>query len=193
MDPFLMQICCTIISPTFMSAANFTILGLIIKRLGTQYSWLTPGWCKSHYKILIVYCSMLTLRDQTSSSLLRWTSLRLPFRLLVAPQPVERLQAAMMLTLEHESCCGALSFNLVGYSIPPRASKADYFLVVALTIYVLLGADFIRRYHFDKPVRAVPEASVSTVQEKEAHPLVNKNVKLMLAGLVVNSIFLFIR
>ena len=46
MDPFLMQISCTIISPTFMSAANFTILGLIIKRLGTQYSWLTPGWCE---------------------------------------------------------------------------------------------------------------------------------------------------
>lgn len=46
MDPYLMQITCTIISPTFMSAANFTILGLIIHRLGAQYSRLTPRWCK---------------------------------------------------------------------------------------------------------------------------------------------------
>jgi hypothetical protein len=45
LDPFLMQIVCTIISPSFMSAANFTILGLIIRRLGPQYSWLTPRWC----------------------------------------------------------------------------------------------------------------------------------------------------
>ena len=47
LDPFLMQIVTTIISPSFMSAANFTILGLIIKRLGTHYSWLTPRWCTS--------------------------------------------------------------------------------------------------------------------------------------------------
>lgn len=45
LDPFLIQITCTIIAPSFMSAANFTILGLIIKRLGPQYSWLKPFWC----------------------------------------------------------------------------------------------------------------------------------------------------
>lgn len=46
LDPFLMQITTTIISPSFMSAANFTILGMIIRRLGYQYSWLTPRWCE---------------------------------------------------------------------------------------------------------------------------------------------------
>jgi hypothetical protein len=46
LDPFLMQIVSTIISPSFMSAANFTILGMIINRLGTHYSRLSPRWCK---------------------------------------------------------------------------------------------------------------------------------------------------
>lgn len=45
LDPFLMQITTTIMAPSFMSAANFTILGLIINQLGTQYSRLTPRWC----------------------------------------------------------------------------------------------------------------------------------------------------
>jgi hypothetical protein len=74
-----------------------------------------------------------------------------------------------------------------------RLPQADSSLTVALTIYVVLGADFIRRYHFDKPVRAAPESSVSTVQEKDGQPVVNKSVKFMLTGLIINSIFLFIR
>jgi hypothetical protein len=45
LNPFLMQITTTIISPSFMSAANFTILGAIIRRFGPKYSWLTPRWC----------------------------------------------------------------------------------------------------------------------------------------------------
>jgi hypothetical protein len=48
LNPFLMQITTTIISPSFMSAANFTILGFIIKRIGPQYSWLTARWCMYH-------------------------------------------------------------------------------------------------------------------------------------------------
>jgi hypothetical protein len=45
-NPFLMQISTTIFSPSFMSAANFTILGVIIARLGLRYAWLGPKWCE---------------------------------------------------------------------------------------------------------------------------------------------------
>ena len=45
LNAFTVQITTLIISPSLMSAANFTILGLIIKRLGPQYSLLTPRWC----------------------------------------------------------------------------------------------------------------------------------------------------
>ncbi|EJD04117.1 RTA1-domain-containing protein [Fomitiporia mediterranea MF3/22] len=50
-DPFLMQICATIISPTPLLAANFVILGILIGYLGAQYSRLTPKW------YTIIFCS----------------------------------------------------------------------------------------------------------------------------------------
>ncbi|KAG9054157.1 hypothetical protein FS842_005926, partial [Serendipita sp. 407] len=42
LNPYLMQICTTILAPSWMTAANFTILGIIIRLLGSQYSWLSP-------------------------------------------------------------------------------------------------------------------------------------------------------
>ncbi|KZT61022.1 RTA1 like protein [Calocera cornea HHB12733] len=44
LDPFIMQMTTTIIAPSFMTAANFLILGLLISRLGPQYSRLSPKW-----------------------------------------------------------------------------------------------------------------------------------------------------
>jgi hypothetical protein len=41
-NPYLMQICTTILAPSFMTAANFIILARIIQRLGTEYSRLSP-------------------------------------------------------------------------------------------------------------------------------------------------------
>lgn len=55
LDPFLMQITTTIISPSLMAAANFTILGKIISLLGAHYSWLTPRWCTSAHPISLEF------------------------------------------------------------------------------------------------------------------------------------------
>jgi len=41
-DPFLMQIVCTIIAPTFMTAGMFFVFGRIINMVGSEYSRLTP-------------------------------------------------------------------------------------------------------------------------------------------------------
>ena len=40
------RISTTIISPTPIVAANFVILGILIRHLGTHYSRLNPLWCK---------------------------------------------------------------------------------------------------------------------------------------------------
>jgi len=50
-NPFLMQITTTIISPTPLVAANFIILGALIKYLGPQYSRISPKW------YMIIFCS----------------------------------------------------------------------------------------------------------------------------------------
>ncbi|KAF8587164.1 RTA1 like protein [Ramaria rubella] len=49
-NAFLMQISTTIISPVFLTAALYTILGIIIRRLGPQYSRLEP---KTYLKIFV--------------------------------------------------------------------------------------------------------------------------------------------
>jgi hypothetical protein len=42
----VVRISCTIIAPTPLVAANFVILGMIIKTLGDYYSRLSTKWCK---------------------------------------------------------------------------------------------------------------------------------------------------
>jgi hypothetical protein len=60
-------------------------------------------------------------------------------------------------------------------------------LAVALTIYLGLGSDFIVRFVQNKYVcNAVTEA-------EEERPVMDVGTKLMLIGLVLNSLFLFIR
>ncbi|KZO95043.1 RTA1-like protein [Calocera viscosa TUFC12733] len=44
LNPFIMQMTTTIMAPSYMTAANFLILGIIIGRLGPQYSRLSPKW-----------------------------------------------------------------------------------------------------------------------------------------------------
>lgn len=56
-DAFMIQICCTIISPTFLVAANFIILSSIIRHLGEQYSRLSPRL----YTIIFCGCDVISL------------------------------------------------------------------------------------------------------------------------------------
>ncbi|KZP33510.1 RTA1-domain-containing protein, partial [Athelia psychrophila] len=42
--PFMIQISTTIIAPTPLVAANFIILGRIVRKLGSRYSRLSPKW-----------------------------------------------------------------------------------------------------------------------------------------------------
>ncbi|KZT61016.1 RTA1-domain-containing protein [Calocera cornea HHB12733] len=57
LNPFLMQITTTIMAPSFMTAANFLILGIIISRLGTQYSRLSPRL----YSIVFITADVVAL------------------------------------------------------------------------------------------------------------------------------------
>ncbi|KAI0692783.1 RTA1-domain-containing protein [Cytidiella melzeri] len=57
LDPFLMQITTTIIAPTPLVAANFVILGEVIRRMGPQYSRLSAMW----YTIVFCSCDIIAL------------------------------------------------------------------------------------------------------------------------------------
>ncbi|CDZ98167.1 RTA-like protein [Phaffia rhodozyma] len=51
LDGYLMQICCLILAPALIMASNYLILGLIINKLGIQYSRIAPKW------YTVIFCS----------------------------------------------------------------------------------------------------------------------------------------
>ncbi|KAG8902272.1 hypothetical protein FRB99_004691 [Tulasnella sp. 403] len=57
LDPFLMQICCTILSPSFLAAGLFFILGIIINRVGPQYATLPPRV----FSTIFICCDLASL------------------------------------------------------------------------------------------------------------------------------------
>jgi len=157
LNPFLMQITTTIISPSFMSAANFTILGAIIRRFGQNYSWLTPRW----YLIVFINLDLISLI-------------------------VQAIGGAKASTEAENNENANPGGHIMLYGIVLQ--------MIALTIYVILGADFVVRYYLNKPVRKAPPVDGTTEAEKtEERPVIDGRTKLMLAGLVLNSIFLFTR
>jgi hypothetical protein len=69
--------------------------------------------------------------------------------------------------------------------------------MIALTVYVALGAEFVLRYYLNRPVRQVASSegtSSETLDEKNnARPPIENNVRIMLIGLVINALFFFVR
>ncbi|KAG8785163.1 hypothetical protein FRC15_001879 [Serendipita sp. 397] len=160
LDPYLMQITCTIIAPSFMSAANFTILGYIIRRLGTQYSRLSPRW----YLIIFIGLDVASLTVQA----------------------IGGAKASGAAQNDEDAGPGG---RIMLYGIVTQ--------MIALTAYVALGTEFIVRYTLNKPARAIAvqntQGSDVTLDEKVSRPAIDRNTKLMLLGLIINTVFLFIR
>ncbi|KAL1743535.1 RTA1 like protein-domain-containing protein [Schizophyllum fasciatum] len=56
-DPYMIQIVTTIIAPTPLLAANFVMMGRLVRRLGPSYSRLSPRW----YTIIFCTCDVVSL------------------------------------------------------------------------------------------------------------------------------------
>ncbi|KAG8967259.1 hypothetical protein FRC03_010334 [Tulasnella sp. 419] len=61
LSPYLMQSCCTVLAPSFMTAALFIILGKITTHLGTQYARLRPNV----YSVLFITMDIIALIIQS--------------------------------------------------------------------------------------------------------------------------------
>ncbi|KAH8810215.1 RTA1-like protein [Flagelloscypha sp. PMI_526] len=55
--PFQIQLCCTILAPTFTLAGVFTVFGQIIRTLGPQYARLTPVM----YSVIFISADVVSL------------------------------------------------------------------------------------------------------------------------------------
>lgn len=149
-----MQICCTILAPSFMTAANFVILGMIIERLGYQYSRLTPKL----YTIVFVSCDIIAL----------------------VVQAVGGAKASLAVQLQNDDPEKGARIMVAGI----------IFQLAAITIYTLLAAEFLLRYHFDRPVRQLKGEDSRVEQTK---PQLDSKMTLMILGLLVSTLFIYIR
>ncbi|KAJ8489800.1 hypothetical protein ONZ51_g2711 [Trametes cubensis] len=59
-DPYIMQLCVTIIAPSPLVAALFILFGRISERLGAQYGRLSPMW----YSVIFLTCDIISLVTQ---------------------------------------------------------------------------------------------------------------------------------
>ncbi|KAH9855543.1 RTA1-domain-containing protein [Lenzites betulinus] len=149
LDPFLMQITTTIIAPTPLIAANFVILGQIIRRLGQQYSRLSAMW----YTIIFCSCDLIALIVQAIGGA----------KASGAVQNNEDPNPGGHIML------GGIAFQLA-----------------AVSIYMILAAEFLLRYHLDKPYHRKGEVLPKSFA-------LDRGVKLMIVGLVFDGLFILIR
>ncbi|TFY62756.1 hypothetical protein EVJ58_g3665 [Rhodofomes roseus] len=143
-----MQIICTIIGPTPLIAANFIILGHVIRRLGQQYSRLSARW----YTIIFVSCDFISLVVQALGG-----------------------AAASAAVNNHKSAKGGSDIMLAGI----------VFQTAAITLYVILAAEFFLRYSYDWPIRGRTIIKTGYV--------FNKKMQQMVAALVFSSLCFYVR
>ncbi|KAG8773588.1 hypothetical protein FRC12_002452 [Ceratobasidium sp. 428] len=149
LNPFLMQICCTIIAPSFMTAASFIILGKVIHVLGHQYSRLSPKL----YTIVFVICDLVALVIQAVGG--------------------ARASVAVQTRGDPEKGARIMVAGII-------------FQLAAITVYTLLAAEFLLRYHFDRPVRRREQTSESKAR-------LDTRLSFMVLGLFISTLFIYIR
>lgn len=150
-DPYLMQITTTIISPTPLLAANFIILGALIRYLGPQYSRLSAKW----YSIVFLSADSVAL----------------------VIQAIGGATASSAFQDGNDPTPGG-NIMLGGIIIQ----------MVAITVYSVLAAEFLWRFHKKDAIKG---RTASGTMHLEIVPY--KNVKYMLLGLTLSTIFIFVR
>ncbi|KAF8312738.1 RTA1 like protein-domain-containing protein [Cantharellus anzutake] len=158
--PFQIQISTTIISPTFLSAANFLIFGVIVKVYGTQYSRLSPK----------LYATLFIVIDTIS---------------LV----IQAVGGGMASAASTDAAASHGAHIMEGGII---------LQLVAIIFYTALAAEFLWRYTTHSPLVSVSAPSlepgiVEDGQEPKRPHEFHQKVKLQLCGLILSTLFLFIR
>ncbi|KAG9027896.1 hypothetical protein FRB95_007094 [Tulasnella sp. JGI-2019a] len=187
MNPYLMQICCTIFAPSFMTAAMFIIFVKIIVKIGPEYSRLTPKL----YTYLFVGVDTVALVIQS----------------------IGGAQAAQALTPKNAQKGARV---MVGGIIVQMAAIAIYALVSVEYFWRVYTDKPIRRVQQDNPMYNAPTLSatatvngssdVTTEKEKataappptqvpapRGRAGLTRNVKLMVLGLILATTLVIVR
>ncbi|CCM06469.1 uncharacterized protein FIBRA_08734 [Fibroporia radiculosa] len=165
-EPYLMQIVTTIIAPTPLIAANFIILGELIRHLGHCYSRLSA----KAYMLVFVSCDGIALVVQAVGGAI--ASLAINQGKSPEPASVYILNSSVSLIICIMQGSHAMLAGIV-------------FQLASITIYITLEMEFILRFLYDRPLHIADEPS-------KAYKF-DKNMKLMLFGLALSSVCIYIR
>jgi len=163
LTPFLMQISTTIIAPTFLSAANFIILGMVVNQIGTHYSRISP----KAYSIVFVSADVVSLVIQAIGG-----------------------GAASAAAHNHKSADKGGHVMLVGIILQMAAITIYSLLAAEVMVRYSINRPWRK---VTPPADTRPGAhSPSSTLNGERVPM-NPKMKLMVLGLGISTLFLFIR
>ncbi|KAG8834960.1 hypothetical protein FRC17_006263 [Serendipita sp. 399] len=164
LDPYLMQITSTIIAPSFMSAANFTILGFIIRKLGLQYSRLSPRL----YLIVFITLDVASLTVQA----------------------IGGANASMAAQNNRDAEPGG---KIMLYGIVTQMIALTAYVVLGTESIVRYYLDKPVRQIAIKNNQGSSDDATLNEKVSRPRSEIDGKTKLMLLGLVINTTFLFIR
>ncbi|KAF8496742.1 RTA1-like protein [Russula emetica] len=173
--PFIIQAVNLVIAPTPLVAANFILLGRIIRRLGPQYSRLTPR----RYTIIFVSCDITSLLVQAMGAAIASGS-----------------TSSGSQTQAHLVRVALLFFPIFRWTQTPYASLqgsdialgGTIFQLISITVYCALAAEFLVRYTHDRPVRRS-----APMPGEVLRGTINKRLHRMLQAMIIMTIFILIR
>lgn len=169
--PFLMQISTTIFAPTFLSAANFIILGVIINVVGAEYSRLSAR----NYAIIFVSVDIFALVVQAIGGGMASSAAQ-----TIGGNP--NLGGRVML--------GGIVIQLVAITIY-AALAADFLrnFVRGNPVRIVVATG-------DPGNRVLGGEGTLAEEEKEGSEIItgtDDRMKLMILALILSTLFLFIR
>jgi len=192
------RIVTTIISPSFFTAAIFALLGRVIRRVGTEYSWLTPRWreCNStgpHPSTAALmhppprcspdYFSRIGPRCSRCAILRRGTGCDGQHEGRIRPRWKQYVFTFLVLckyTAEH--CCEVMMIGII-------------IQLVAVVIFALVAAEFIWRICVDRPARgrASIESNATLQGRPEGRVRVSQPTRLLLVGMGISTFLVVVR
>ncbi|KAF9016063.1 RTA1-like protein [Hymenopellis radicata] len=172
--PFQMQIVCTIIAPTPLSAASFIMLGRVIQVLGPQYSRLST----KAYSIIFLTCDTIASvfhgigRGKASATDGDLAKANIGGNIMLGG-----------IVFQLGNLCGIQRL---------RPILSDLFSV-AITLYLVFFADLVYRYIQDKPVSRISFRSGVRKNCTISRGKLTRKLKAILGALVLEAVPLFIR
>ncbi|KIO30488.1 hypothetical protein M407DRAFT_20381 [Tulasnella calospora MUT 4182] len=189
LDPFLMQICCTIFSPTFLTAGMFFIFGRIIGLVGPEYSRLRP----KTYAITFLSLDMAALIVQAvggsqASAAETLEGANRGAKVMVGGIILQMVAITLYVLIQAEYLVRVFKDK----PIHPRPAPATAMATLSPPAGDG-GARTPNTYVGESDAEKLQPKATLAIAPVTGRQRVTKNIGLMLLGLVIATVFIYVR